>query len=754
MRDLADLDQPRPPRSFSTGDPAGGDRTGERFEIHLLDYVRILYKRRWTALAAFVVVFLAVALFTVTTTALYDGRVTLLIDVEGPNVIDFKQVVDEDQTRNDYYQTQYSLLRSRSLAHRTLDGLKLWDRPPFASDTASGFSLGRVISGAVAGLRGLVHGNRADAGSPDESAAADETAAESQAINVFLSNVSVDPVRNSRLVQVVFRSTDPQMAADVANALAKNYIEQNLEFRFLSSKEAGDWLAGQLEQQRQKVEESEAELQKYREQHDSISLEDRENIVVQKLSDLNAAVTRAKTERIEKEALYNQLRSIQGNRAALDTFPAILSNSFIQQQKTQLATLQRQEAEMSEKLGDRHPDMVKLRSAIQEAQAKLDGEVAKVVESVRNEYRAAQAQETSLMAALDDQKKDALQLNRRAIQYGVLQRDVDSNRQIYESLLQRAKETGVSGALRTSNIRVIDPAEVPKSPSSPRTRTNLLLGLFGGGVLGIGLAFFFEYVDNRIKTPDEIKAHLGLPFLGMIPRIELPGAEPHSPLVNNGVPAGFAEAFKAVRTNILFSSAEEGARSVVVTSTGPSEGKTLVACNLAISLAQSGQRVLLVDADLRRPRVHNVFGLPQEPGLSNLMVGACKASESVRPSEVRNLWTVAAGRIPPNPAEIVGSRRFQDFLISLGSHFDWVIIDSPPVLAVTDASVVAHNASGVLFVVSAEKVNRHAARAALERLDGARARFFGAVLNQVNLDRDAYYYSQYYRREYSKYYVQ
>jgi polysaccharide biosynthesis transport protein len=733
-------------RDAPAGTPEAAGRDGDRLEIHLLDYVRVLYKRRWTALAAFLVVFLGVALYTVTATALYDGTVSILIDVEGPNVIDFKQVVDEDQSRTDYYQTQYNLLRSRSLAHRTLDGLKLWDRPPFASEQAHDFGIGRMI----AGVRGWF-GRRQNG-----AAAADETEAQSRAIDQLLGRLSIDPVRNSRLVQVTFRSTDPRTAADVANALAKNYIEQNLEFKFLSSKEAGDWLAGQLDEQRKKVEESEAELQKYREQSDSISLEDRENIVVQKLSDLNAAVTRAKTERIEKEAVYQQLQSIQGNRAALDTFPAILSNTFIQQQKTQLSTLQRQQAELSQKLGPRHPDMVKLESAIQEAQAKLDGEIAKVVQSVRNEYLAAQSQEASLTAALDAQKKDALQLNRRAIQYSVLQRDVDSNRQIYDSLLQRAKETGVSGELKTSNIRIIDPAEVPKAPASPKTRTNLLLGLFGGGLFGIGLAFFVEYLDNRIKTPDEIKAHLGLPFLGMIPKIESTGAgeRAHNPLVNNGVPPGFAEAFKAVRTNILFSSAEEGARSVVVTSTGPSEGKTIVACNLAISLAQSGQRVLVIDADLRRPRVHEVFERAQEPGLSNLMVGASKASESLRPSGVPNLWMLPAGRIPPNPAEIVGSRRFREFLASLAEHFDWVIIDSPPVLAVTDASVVAHKASGVLFVVSADKVNRHAARAALERLDGVQARFFGAVLNQVALDRNAYYYSQYYRHEYSRYYVQ
>jgi capsular exopolysaccharide synthesis family protein len=423
---------------------------------------------------------------------------------------------------------------------------------------------------------------------------------------------------------------------------------------------------------------------------------------------------------------------------------------FIQQQKADLATLQQQQAQMAEKLGPRHPDMLKNAVAIQTAENKIQGEIGKVVQSMRNDYMSATAQEQSLMSALEQQKNEALALSRKGIDYGALQRDAATNRQIFESLLQRTKETGISGELKTSNVRVVDPAETPRSPVSPNVRNNLLVSLFGGLTMAIGLAFFFEYLDNRIKTPDEVKRHLGLPFLGMVPALF--GLNEETPLVSNGVPPNFSESFRAIRTNVIFSSAEPGGRSIVVTSTGPGEGKTAVASNLAISLAQASQRVLLIDADMRRPRVHSVFSLRQEPGLSNVLAGTSKASESVRIGGTRGLWVLPSGRIPSNPAELLGSKRFEDFVKTVSQHFDWVIIDTPPVMAVTDSTVVAHLATGVLFVVGAEMTGRQAAQRALEQLEHGRAKLVGAVLNRVDLQHHGYYYSQYYRREYTEYY--
>jgi succinoglycan biosynthesis transport protein ExoP len=734
----------QPSNSYGPQDDVIGGR-----EVHLLDYVKVLYKRRGTGITVFLLVVGGVTVYTFTATPIYEARTRLLIETEEQNVVNFKQVVDEDQTKADYYQTQYNILQSRALARRTLDDLKLWDKAPFGGPADDSLTIRKVIVGAPAAIAGLFRRSD-DKVAPNQIPGADETAAQSRAIDTFLSNLTVSPIRNSRLVDVKYDLPSPDLATRIINSLAKNYIEQNLEYKFMASKEASDWLGARLGEERKTVEAAEAKLQQYREQNDAISLTDRENITVQKLADLNAALTRAKTERIQKEAMYQQLQASQADPARLDTFPAILTNVFIQQQKGELAELQRQYAQLSEKLGDKHPEIIKLKSAIQLSQTKLNGEIGKVVQSVRSEYQAVLAQENSLTAALNQQKGEALSMNRKAIDYGVLQRDVESSKQIYNSLLQRAKETGVAGALKTSNIRIVDPAERPRKPVSPQKRMNELMALFGGTLLACGLVFFFEYLDSRLKTPDEIRAHLGLAHLGLLPALHQKDGS--YPLLSAGIPANFSEAFRAFRTNVLFSSAEEGARALVVTSTGPGEGKSMVAANLAISLAQAGQRVLMIDGDLRKPKGHEIFSLKQEPGLSNVLVGTGKASEAVKKTLIPGLWVLASGRTPPNPAELLGSQRFRDFLTSLKAHFDWIVVDTPPVMAVTDAALVAHHASGVIFVVGAEMTSRHAAKRALDQLERVNAKFVGAVLNRVDLERNAYYYSQYYRREYTSYY--
>ena len=713
-------------------------------EVHLLDYVKVLYKRRWTAITAFLVVFLSVTIYTFTATPIYEAKVQILIEKENTNVVTFKEAFEQNQIADDYYQTQYKILQSRALARRTIDGLKLWEHPLLKPNDEN-LSVGKIAAAPAAFVSSWFR-TAAPVGMPGS----DESKQQSRVIDRFLKDQTVSPIRNSRLVDVKFESPSAALSAQVANGLAKAYIEQNLEFKFMSSKEASDWLGERLGEQRKQVEASEQALQRYREQTDSVSLEDKQNIVVQKLADLNAAVTRAKTERIQKEAAHNQLRGLQHDRNALDTFPAILSNTFIQQQKGEIAELQRQQAQLSEKLGPRHPDMLKVSNAIQLAESKLQGEIAKVVQSVKNEYQAALIQEQTLTGALDQQKRDALALSRKGIDYGALQRDNATNRQVFESLLQRAKETGVSTELKTSNIRVVDAAEVPRRPASPNVPTNLLLAFFGGGTLALGLAFFFEYLDNRIKTPDEVKAHLGLPFLGMVPALF--GDDVKDPLMNNGVPANFAEAFRAIRTNVLFSSAEEGSKTIVITSTAPGEGKTTVASNIGIALAQASQRVLIVDADMRKPRVHSVFGQTQEPGLSNVLVGNAKASEAIRGTAVSGLWTMTAGMLPPNPSELLGSKRFKDFISTLGQHFDWVIIDTPPVMAVTDSCIAAHRTHGTIFVVGAEMTSRFATRRAVEQLRQAKCDVIGAILNRVDLKHHGYYYSQYYRKQYGEYY--
>jgi capsular exopolysaccharide synthesis family protein len=336
-------------------------------------------------------------------------------------------------------------------------------------------------------------------------------------------------------------------------------------------------------------------------------------------------------------------------------------------------------------------------------------------------------------------------MNRRGIEYSVLVRDVEGARQLYDTLLQRSRETGVAGELRTSNIRIVDAAEQPRSAASPQLRMDLLFGVLGGLLLALAVVFFLEYIDNSLKSPEEVKACLGLPSLGMLPELKVPAVFP-------SIPSDFLEALRAIRLNVLFSLPQKRARTLAVTSTGPNEGKTTTACNLAMAFAMGGQRVLLIDADMRRCGVHKLFDLEQEPGLSNVLVGDMSAGAVLRKTDIDGLWTLTAGRTPPNPAELLGSPNFQELIDSYSAQFDTIIVDTPPVGVVADPSSVATVVSGVVFVVGAEMTNRHAARAALEQLRRGHARVLGVVLNRVQLKKHAYYYSRYYHPTYAEYY--
>jgi polysaccharide biosynthesis transport protein len=756
-------DEPRPASPEQGRGGYGDANLLPASEVHLMDYVRVLYKRRWIAITAFLVVVVSVVVYTFTQTPIYAAKVQLLIEPESQNIVSFKEVLEQDKSTTDYYQTQYKVLQSRSLARETIESLSLWNNPEFAGKEAGGVGSGILSTvgfggtdknGGARSAGGAAPSSPASgsgvAGAADQEMVADETPAQSRVIDSFLKHLAVAPIRNSRLVEVTFESSDGRLSAQVANTLAKSYIKRDKAYKIATSQQASDWLGKQLEEQRTQVEKSEKALQSYKEKNEALSLEDKQNIVVQKLAALNEAVTKASTERIQKEELYNQIKKIQNDREALDTFPAIATNTFIQQLKGQLADLQRQQASLGEKYGEKHPKMTEVKSAIEQTEAKLKAEIGKVVLSLKIDYDAAMSQEKRLMAALETQKAEAMALSSKGIDYGVLARDANINKQMFDNLMQRQKETGVSAKLDTANIRVVDKAEVPLRPVRPKKALNLLLAIFGGGLFACGLAFFFEYIDNRVKSPDEIKNYLGLPFLGLIPK--LGNKEAENPLLHTGVPTAFAEAFRNLRTNILFSSTEEGGRAIVVTSTGPGEGKTMIACNLAVALAQAGQRVLLMDGDMRKPKVHTMFNESQTPGLSNVLVGNAKASEAVRKTAVQNLWLLLAGVAPPNPAELLGSQRFRDFITTLQEHFDWVVVDTPPVMAVTDAALVSHVVSGVVFAIASEQTSKHTANAALEQLEAAKAKFLGGVLNKVDVERHAYYYSHYYRRDYGQYY--
>jgi capsular exopolysaccharide synthesis family protein len=461
----------------------------------------------------------------------------------------------------------------------------------------------------------------------------------------------------------------------------------------------------------------------------------------------------ARLERVNREVEYKMLSELTASGQPVDSFPAVMQNDNVKRLKADIAARQ---AEVDRLVtlgaGEALPQMQAARKQLQTAKDNLQGEINRIAAGVQTAYDTARARELELQRSLNAQQGETLGLSKRMIDYTALEREANSNRQLYESLLARAKESGAASEYQGTNIQIIDKAEVPGSPVLPNTRRDLLVAALGGFLLALGIAFGVEYFDSRIKSPEEIKTHLGLPFLGLVPSVATGTDGGEAPLLQSDIPVAFSESIRAVRTAVLFSSTEEGGHSVVITSTGPSEGKTVISSSLAITLAQAGQRTLVVDADMRRPRMHEALGRPQAPGLSNVLVGDATLEQAARPTSVPNLSVLAAGQIPPNPAELLGSKKYAELLGELKKRYDWIVIDAPPVMPVTDASIVANTAGGVVFVIGSEMTPRQTASTAVEQLRSANAKFIGAVLNRANITRHAYYYAPYYRKEYAKYY--
>lgn len=719
---------------------------------HFTDYLRVLYKRRWIAASVFMVVFAYAATTSLRKTPIYEATTQLLIERDAKRANSLNAVLQEAEGwyDDDFYQTQVRMLQGRGLAWRTLQAMSMGVAPSEAEREAMAQAASRgndrTWLRAIADLLGAPR--------PIEPPAADETSWQSSRIDRFLAGLTVTPIRNSRLVNIRYQSPDPAFAARAADALAEAYIAQGLSFRALASKDANQFLSDQLAEQKASLDASERALQAYKEKHGAVALTDpQNNITVRKLSDISAELTRARNERLEKQQLHQTLTELRKDPVKLDTFPAILSNPAIQRLRADVAELKNRDAQLAVTFGAAYSERRTIAASLLTKEGQLQQEVDKVVDSIRNEFDIAKGREDALDRQLQAQKAESLSQDSVAIGYLALEREAVSNRQLYNDLMARAKVTGVTGEYKGTNVQVIDTAEMPRAPVLPDHQRDLMFGLMTAFLLAVGLAFGMEYLDSRIKTPDDIKAYLGVPFLGLIPAIPDKEIKGPSPLMERGVPPAFSESMRALRTAVIFSSVGDGARSVMVTSTAPSEGKTVVSTNLADALAQAEQRTLVIDGDMRRPRVHEVFDMAQEPGLSNILVGAVDVKSAVRATASPFLFVLPAGHVPPNPAELLGSPRYRKLIDQLSTDFDWIIVDAPPVMAVTDAAVVSNGMSGVVFVVGAEMTPRRNAQTALEQLAGARAKVIGAVLNRVNVHRHAYYYAQYYRKDYSRAYI-
>ena len=749
MFDVQDLQQ----TAGATESSSSPRQSSSGQQVHLLDRLTAVFRHRRIAGAAFVIVVSLMMLQTYSKIPLYRASARVEIQDERSTAVGNLNSNDPMyyQDPEPYYNTQYSILRSRGLAKRVVQRLQLQNHPLFngsAPQSRGPLSAVREARRAIGtSVRNVISRGKPEV--PAEKPAPDESAVESSLISQFLGGVEVIPEKSTRLVEIAYVSPNPEFAALAATTLAEEYAQQNLDVRLETINKNLVWLTDEVAKQEKKVTEAEAAMSKYREQQNALSLEDRQNIVVSRLNTLNDTATRARTTRLQKEASYNQVKSVDPKSDAADAYPVISTNQGVMEAKTRLNDLNAEKARLSARYLAGHPDLIKVEGQIESARAALIAQRTRVIESAKNEYEAAVIEERSYAGQLESQKGAAMDLDRKSGGYLVLQRQAETNRQVYQSLLQQQKELRVVSNSRTNNVHVLDRAEAPGAPFSPNARRDWFTALMAGLLVALGLAFGIEYLDDTVKTPDDVTDRLRLPLLGLVPSVR----GKRVPLLSEAVPHDFGEAFRSLRTSLVFTSGSEGPRVVAVTSSQPLEGKTTTACNLGMVLALGGSRVLLVDADLRRPGLHTVIGAQNEIGLSHLLVGQARVREAVQKTSEPNLFVISAGRIPPNPSELLASERMSALLSNLRTGpFDWVIIDTPPVLAVTDAVIVARAVSGVVFVIGSEMTRRVHAERAIETLSGGKPASIGAVLNRVDFDRNRYYYSRYYGYHYQNYY--
>ncbi|MEM7585195.1 MAG: polysaccharide biosynthesis tyrosine autokinase [Acidobacteriota bacterium] len=722
--------------------------------LQLAAYLQIFVRRKWLLVAVASTVLVLALLQVFTTTPLYRSRVTLQVDPEDAKVLPYEEIAQSggSLTKTEYLWTQAEKLKTRGLAGRVIDKLQLGELPAFNAPTSQGMLLD--ARGKLLGtLRWLIGGGSSGSGDVDAAVQQDLL------VNRLLGEMTVRPLRNTRLIEVGYQSHDPQLAADISNTLAEEFIEQHLESKFEATTRATDFLDKQLDELKIKVEESEEALVKYAQAKNIVNLNERETINRKKLADLSDELTRAESDLILKTTRYEA-----ANAASISAFPEALKNSQIRSLEERLAQNERDLAGLSSRYGEQWPAVKELRRQIEEAKSQLAAQKRQALGAAASEYRLARERRDKLQAALAQQRQIVDRLNEDSIQYRYLKRDTDSNKELYDGLLQRLKEAGVAAGLKSSNIRIADRAVVPRAASSPRKGRSMVLALVLGLLLGTVAIFLAEMLDNTIKSTEEVVHQLGLPALGIIPSLANQGSrggklipwrskpsDVRSPvLASSGQDAmhGRAwEAYRSLRTSLLLSHSGKPPQVILVTSALPGEGKTTTVANTAMAMAQTGARTLVIDLDMRRPALSKTFGITTNGGMSAYLSGNSDLSSLIQRTTIPELYLLSAGPPAPNPPELLGSARMAKGLELAREYFTHVVIDSPPTLELSDALVLSRAVDGVILVARAGKTPRQALHRASDRLIKLGAQILGVLINDVDVERGeySYYYGGYYQ---------
>jgi capsular exopolysaccharide synthesis family protein len=700
-------------------------------EPHLYDYLLILRKHQWLILSFLAAVVTIVSIATFRMKPVYSASAKLEIDRENTNVLPFQGADSYDYSvdLDNYIETQSRILTSETMALLTIRNMNLAAIPEFSGGSDSG----AIAAGSLKNQK-----------LPSE-------------VGAFLGGLSVKRIPNTRLIEVTFESTSPDLAARILNAHLENYIEQNYKSRYEATTDASKWLQQELDELSIKVRRSEDARIEYERSNQIWTLDDKNNVTTQRLGDLNRQLTDAQSDSLKKQALYEFAKS-----GELDAVPQLRDNPLLQQMQKNRGDLSIQYTDAVNQYGPNYPKVQRLQAQIKELDGQMTRERTGIVAQLESDYREAKQHEELLSRALDDQKAEVNVMSGKMIQYNILKREAEANKALYDSLETKLKEAQIASGLKSSNIRVVDPAMVPSTPSRPAKTRNIALAFLVGLVGGVGLALLREYMDNTVKTPDDVETLARLPSLAVVPAFfgegttaakrigffktaSTNGHEKRIELVAQHLPKSqMSEAFRALRTALLLSQPDHPPQVILVTSALPREGKTTAAANLSVTLAQLGDKTVLVDADLRKPGVGRLLnlGTGKYAGLSSYLAGVSSLDLVTIPHPtIPNLAAIPTGPLPPNPADLLSSHKLTEAIDELRTKFKFIVIDSPPVMAATDAVILSVHADGVLLVVRSGETPKEAFTRTRDLLVSVKCHLLGVVLNAVDSGAPDYYYS-------------
>jgi exopolysaccharide transport family protein len=707
-----------PLEKFSFSDAEAVVIDAQDNQLSVVQFWRVLQKRRLLVLTSLATIIILVSAVSLMLPKRYEASSRLLLDLEGSGDLGLDQMVlPMGLDMNTKLETQIRIVQSDSIATSVIKQLGLFHNKGFAGQLVDSNADFDMLS-----LRKRV-----------------------KLVNLFHRSLTVQLVPKTQIIDIHFRSKDPNLAADVANAVANTYIEHNFQTKYKATIQTSDWLTKQLDDLKQRADASQEALIAYQKKVGILGTDETHNIITDKLEELNKQLSAAESDRIVKEAKY---------RIAMTENPELIANiapeSVLGALYKDRAEVRSQFAQLTVKYGASYPRVLQLQAQMNELDSSISDEVTKVGDAVHAEYETARKAEEMLQSSFGRQKQEAYKLNEDAIQYAIMRRDVESSRELYEGLLKKLKEAGILAGLKSSNINIIDPASIPIEPVEPRIPLNIALGCMGGLLFGVALAFVVENVDSSIRTPQDIEVYCGLPSLGVIPSVNV-GKDGHKligstatrqfiqPVTVEHRNSSSAEAFRALRTSLLLSSPGSPPQVMMVTSGMMQEGKSFIALNLAVVLAQTGQKTLLVDADMRRPTIHKYLGIASTKGLSACLAGNEKSEAMVVAIDgIPNLYVIPAGHMPPYPSEMLASDAMPQLLAHWREQFRYVVVDTPPILAVTDAAICARIADIVVLIARSKKTGRQSLIRARDVLRKVRANIAGVVVNDLSFDSAEY----------------